>query len=281
MSIDFTQRVQKYKNVTEHQQAIKAGADLVQLKYDGWWARAVIKNRSAKIYSRQGQLKDTILVGLPNCVLIGEFLKGTQRVVSGTEGEHSSLIVFDILELESDSDVHEKKYGHRVKIVQDILKGTDTWVKPCVTYSSVDFCERLWKDHVENGDCEGLVYKKSSDKYVGSTVWRRKREFTMDYVVMGVEEGLGKHSGRLGAIICGLVEGGVLVEKVRVGGGFNDREREHIWDFPDKYIGRVLEVKGWQVFDSGAMRHPNAVRGGDGKLKWRADKTKNDCVWPQ
>ena len=179
--IDFSKRVQKYKNVTSHKQAEKAGAEIVQLKYDGWWARAVIKSRSAKIYSRQGELKDTMQVGLPDCVLIGEYLKGTQRVVSGTEGEHSSLIVFDILEVRGE-EVHSVPYGFRVDRIHRMLSDPNMWVLPCKTYPICE-ADRLWDSEVENGNCEGLVYKKRSDPYVGSTVWRRKKEFTMDYVV--------------------------------------------------------------------------------------------------
>lgn len=277
--VDFSKRVQKYKNVTSHKQAEKAGAEIVQLKYDGWWARAVIKNRSAKIYSRQGELKDTMQVGLPDCVLIGEYLKGTQRVVSGTEGEHSSLIVFDILEV-GGVEVHSEPYNLRAHRIRQLLSATDTWVHQCKSYP-ISEADRLWQSEVENGNCEGLVYKKWSDLYVGSTVWRRKKEFTMDYVVMGFEEGKGKHSGRLGALICGLMVDGYLTEKVRVGGGFNDAEREDIWTNAKKYVGRVLEVKGWQIFESGAMRHPNAVRDKEGNLKWRTDKKMKDCTWPK
>lgn len=280
MATDFTQRVQKYKNVSGHEQAAKGGADIVQLKYDGWWARAVVDAGVAAVFSRQGQLKHTQPVNLPNCVLIGEFLKGTQRVVSGTEGQHSSLIVFDILELRG-RPVHFRKYEDRTVLFRKLhMDYLTEWTEPCSSFP-FDQCDELWNRHVEQGNCEGLVYKRSLDPYVGSTVWRRKKEFTMDYVVMGFEEGEGKHAGRLGALICGLVEDGTLIEKVRVGGGFNDEEREDIWVNAKNYVGRVLEVKGWQIFDSGAMRHPNAVRGHDGKLRWRTDKKRKDCVWPQ
>lgn len=274
--VDFSVRVQKYKNVDSHKEAIRGGADCVQVKYDGWWARVVVKDRVAEVYSRQGQLKHTQATSLPNCVLIGEFLKGTNRVVSGSEGEANTVIVFDILEWEGDR-MDNQMYGRRTEAISKIDKYA-SWIKSCVNYH-IEFAERLWKTHVDNGNAEGLVYKSMHDYYVGSTVWRKKKEFTMDYVVMRFNEGAGKHKGRLGGIVCGLFEEGILVEKVTVGGGFNDLEREHIWENPAHYYLQVLEVKGWQLFDSGSMRHPNAVRGEDGKLKWREDKSPSDCTW--
>lgn len=278
--IDFSSRLQKYVNVESHQEAMDAGATYVQLKYDGWWARLVVENGVGKVYSRQNQLKHTQETNLPDCVLIGEFLKGTQRVVSGTEGDQHSLIVFDILNWEG-LRVDNQSYKSRMDFLG--LKFGDNekygWVKQCCTYP-IEQADLLWEQEVENGNCEGLVYKYSKSHYIGSKVWRRKREFTMDYVVMKMYEGNGKHGGRLGGLICGLYENGKLVEKVRVGGGFNDEERDLIWQSPAFYYDRVLEVKGWQVFDSGALRHPNAVRGKEGKLKWRDDKRPVDCKWP-
>jgi ATP-dependent DNA ligase len=142
--------------------------------------------------------------------------------------------------------------------------------------------DSLWRQHVENGTCEGLVYKRIGDTYIDSTVWRRKKEVTMDYIMMGVYEGAGKHKGRLGGINGGLWVNGKAEIRCKVGGGFNDAEREDIWNNPQKYMGRVLEVKGWQLFESGAVRHPNAVRDErTGQLRWRDDKEQKDCYWAE
>jgi ATP-dependent DNA ligase len=277
MEIDFTKRVQKYVNVDSHLDAVEAGATIVQLKYDGWWARVVVKSKIAFIYSRQNELKGKRRVNLPDCVLIGEFLKGTQRVVAGTEGKHSTLMAFDILELEG-KETDSLPYYQRLNNLTNLLERNECWVELCETFP-IEQSAFLWDKFVEKGNVEGLVYKKKTMPYVGSTVWRRKKQFTMDYVVMGFYEGKGKHSGRLGGLVCGLFVNGVLTEKTKVGGGFNDKERKGIWDNQAHYLGKVLEVTGWQIFESGAMRHPNAVRWGDGELAWRSDKNPSECTW--
>jgi DNA ligase-1 len=91
---------------------------------------------------------------------------------------------------------------------------------------------------------------------------------------MGLEPGKGKHKGRMGAIVCGLYVRRKLVRKISVGGGFTDELREEIWKRCEDYIGRVIEVRGWQVFDSGSLRHPQFVR-------FRDDKKASDCKWEE
>lgn len=275
--INFASRVQNYDNVIEHGDAAKKGADIVEVKYDGWWGRLHVENQIGRVYSRQGQLKHEAKIDIPDCVLIGEFLKGTQRVVQGGEGAANDLKVFDCLEWDGGLVAHLPLL-RRKRTVNALARYTDSWVSPVDSFDIAE-ADVLWQKHVIEGNAEGLCYKRMSDSYVGSTIWRKKKEVTMDYVVMGVVEGAGKHKGRLGAVVAGLYVNGSLIEKVRVGGGFNDVERQEIFDNPAKYTGRVLEVRGWQLFDSGAVRHPNAVRGPDGKLLWREDKLPTDCTW--
>ncbi len=275
--IDFEERVQAYKNVESHEEAILAGADIVELKFDGWWGRLVAQGGQAKVYSRQGQLKHEASLDIPDCTLIGEFLKGTQRVVSGGEGAAGNLVVFDVLEMEGRCAAH-LPWTARNRMVKG-LEQYGQWIQPVKSFG-IRASGSLWNAYVEGGNAEGLVYKRSSDRYVGSTVWRMKKEFSMDYILISPYEGKGKHVGKLGGVNGGLWVDGKVVQRCKVGGGFNDAEREEIWNNFEKYAGRVLEVTGWQIFESGAMRHPNAARDPlTGLLKWRDDKEPQDCYW--
>lgn len=83
----------------------------------------------------------------------------------------------------------------------------------------------------------------------------------------------------MGKVEGSLYVNGVLKKITLIGGGFTDKERKDIWENFDKYRGRVLEVDGYQLFSSGALRHPNAVRECK-QLKWRDDKPTEECVWP-
>ena len=283
-SIDFTSRIQSYVNFsTVKEAAASPRFDITQIKYDGWWARLVITGGIAQIYSRQGQLKETRPVpGIADMVLIGEFLKGTNRACAGDSGK---VMVFDALYLphphhDRMEQVFDYNYAARERLVRNLKSegSLPDWAVPVESYHP-NKSATLWDEHVMNGGGEGLVYRSSRDSYHPATIGRVKRVVTMDYVVMGFTEGAGKRKGMAGNLTCGLYVNGVLTPKVSVGGGFNNAEMIDQFQNFDKYKGRVLEVMGWQLFESGALRHPNACRNEDGSIRWRDDKRPEDCVW--
>lgn len=283
-ALDFTSRIQSYVNFsTVAEAAASRRFDITQIKYDGWWARLVVTGGIAQIYSRQGQLKETRPVpGIADMVLIGEFLKGTNRACAGDSGK---VMVFDALFLPGTgtgiTQVFDYSYSARERFIRNLKSEgrLPDWVVPVESFSPTKSVA-LWEEHVMNGGGEGLVYRSSREVYHPATIGRVKRVFTMDYVVMGFTESTtGKRKGMAGNLICGLYVNGVLTEKVKVGGGFNNPEMIDQFQNFGKYKGRVLEVKGWQLFESGAMRHPNACRNDDGSIRWRDDKRPEDCVW--
>jgi ATP-dependent DNA ligase len=266
----WAKRIQKYANYDTTEAAAYAGLfDIVQAKLDGWWACAVIKKGKASIYSRQGVIKATLdAAGVPPCILIGEYIVGTQRSV-GSESA-GTLSVFDAIQIDG-GELWEHTYGFRMSRFHERVDGAAAWLRP-VASMAIGRHKAAWSALVERGGAEGLVFRNTRHTYLGGVIGRVKKTFTMDYVVMGVERGQGRHAKRAGAVICGLYEGRKLVEKVRVGGGWTDEQRDELFADPKAFIGRVLEVKGWQVFESGALRHPTAVR-------WRDDKKAKDCTF--
>lgn len=281
--MDLTSRIQKYVNYPTHTEAAACGKfDLIQIKYDGWWARIVIASGVAKIYSRQGALKEERPVpGIEDMVLLGEFMKGTNRSLGADSHESGMVRLFDALTLPSrrqtgtpNENVMMRAYDVRHSIVTTLLDQgrLPGWCKMVESFDT-EQTEELWQSHVITGEGEGLVFRNSNHNYPDAVIGRVKNEFTNEYVATRVVEGAGKRKGKVGAIIGSLYVNGELVEKLRVGGGFSDAEGEDIFNNFDKYRGRVMEVKGWQLFESGALRHPNLV-------KWRDDKRPEECVWP-
>ena len=265
----YAKRTQKYVNFdTAAEAASTEKFDLIQPKHDGWWACVHIKNEVARVFSRQAVLKATVEVPkATDCILLGEYLVGTQRAKQSKD--ESRLVVFDVLEVEG-CPVYGETYEKRMSNYGRCVTFVD-WMQR-VESVPVRLHRQAWSRLVEKEGAEGLVFRHSLDPYDRGVIGRVKQTFTMDYVVMGLQPGEGKHKGRMGAVICGLYEGKELVEKVRVGGGWSDQERDSIWKRPQAYVGRVLEVRGYQVFDSGSMRHPNAVR-------FRDDKDARECVY--
>ena len=89
-------------------------------------------------------------------------------------------------------------------------------------------------------DKEGLMAIKDCE-------WRNKRHngilkvkkfLTADCEIIGYEEGDGKYKGVLGSFIIDYKG-----NKVNVGSGYSDKQRQEYWANRDKYIGRILEVK--------------------------------------
>ena len=109
---------------------------------------------------------------------------------------------------------------------------------------------------------EGAMVKNIHMPYVNtrSHAWMKIKEIeTYDVLCVGFFEGFGRLTGTLGGIIVDL--DGV---KVRVGGGFSDADRDHIWGNRDTYRGRVCEIAGQERTKDGSLRHPRFIT-------WRDD----------
>jgi ATP-dependent DNA ligase len=106
---------------------------------------------------------------------------------------------------------------------------------------------------------KGLYLNKRSDNWM-----KMKEVITHDLQCVGYFEGMGRLSGTLGGIIVEL--DGV---RVRVGGGFSDSDRDHIWRCRDQYRGCVCEVASQEVTPDGSLRHPRFIT-------WRPDLEDTD-----
>lgn len=96
-----------------------------------------------------------------------------------------------------------------------------------------------------------------------------KKMNTLDLQIIGFEEGSGRLTGTLGAILVRYKEGNV----VKVGSGFTDWLREEIWKNQGKYLDTICEVKYFETSvnqDGGeSLRFPIFV-------DIRTDKTEAD-----
>ena len=283
----LTGRVQKYANLgVDHEgsadtahltgidQAIELGFDVVEVKHDGWWARVVVKDEMAQIWSRSGQLKvEKAAPGVPDCTFIGEYLFGTSR--GSSDPNMGKVVVFDVIEF-ARIDASLQPWNRRKALIAEIiLLAKCDWLLPVTTQPIAD-AKQMWQFYVIQGGCEGLVFKNSRHPYL-TKLGRLKRCWSMDYVVMGVIEGKNALVGKMGALEIGLWDASKerLVKVGQVGGGFTLSERESAFRDPGSVKGRVLEIKGWC---SKALRHPNPMRDEAGGLRWRDDKTPQDCL---
>ena len=123
---------------------------------------------------------------------------------------------------------------------------------------------------IRDGD-EGIVIKDPRSLHAAgaSRAWMRlKRSLTLDLRVIGHAERMRKIEGVKGGVPDGVL-GSITVDNggkpVKVGIGFDERERAVLWHHPDRLIGRIAEISAMEITDNGSLRQPRFLR-------WRDDK---------
>ena len=245
--------------------------DIFQLKYDGWWTFVKIENGKGIFITSGGDVRHTFsCTGVSDCEFIGEWIYGTNW--AETSGLKGALFAHQLISYRGEI-YEDQPYSYSQNmlgwVINSLSSNGYTNFHIAKTYT-IDQWEEVWSKFILEIGYEGLVFKKSDASFSWSKLGRMKQKCTMDYVVMGFEEGNKRLSGTLGAIVGGLFVNGVLTKICTVGGGFKDFERDEIWENKDKYIGKVFEARGKIKFSSGALRHPAFT-------VWRPDKLPGMC----
>ena len=76
----------------------------------------------------------------------------------------------------------------------------------------------------------------------------------VDLKIDNLLEGTGKHEGKLGSVVVRF--NGV---NVQVGSGFSDDLREKIWNDPEEFLERTIEVRYQEETPDGSLRFPTFV----------------------
>lgn len=203
------------------------GKVLITKKIDGVQA---IKNSNGIITSR----KNKTLYNIPdfNGTKAEIFLGSFKESISRTKTK-----VGDLIDTES-VYVLEPKIDSRL-VITTIENPTHTQINEIFEFVR------------KSGD-EGLVI------YTKNETYKLKADITIDATIIGIIEGRGKHTNKMGALTVKYNE-----SIFNVGTGFTDIERTEFNDIG--LLGETIEVKGMEVLPSGRLRHPRFVR-------MRADK---------
>ena len=116
------------------------------------------------------------------------------------------------------------------------------------------------------GGYEGIMIKDPNAQYEckRSVAWLKLKPFIeVSLGVTHVEEGTGKHEGRLGALVCSGQDDSKQIT-VNVGSGFSDDLRTSIWNDHDNVIGQIVEVRADAVTQNQdgtySLRFPRFLR---------------------
>ena len=254
----------------------------VEPKLDGIRCFAIVENGVAKLFARSGKLisnfDNTIGSDLgklgDGCYdgeLMGEDFVALMRQAYRKDNvnvENAYLSLFDYLSLE------EWKSGDVATSTKDRyteLKRRVSALSPWPTFREkayIDVVERhevpanledimaLHHTFVQDG-YEGAMVKTIDAPYrFGRSydVMKVKEFHDVDLPIIGLEEGTGRHKGRLGAVKINY--NGVIV---KVGSGFSDLERKQIWDNQISFLARIIEVRYQEVTPDGSLRFPTFV----------------------
>lgn len=266
--------------------------NLCQVKADGMHSVVLKEDGRALVYTSDvprtnSQLNPTFEAlekFLPdNTIIVGELGFGSQaETIWASEHGYHRYIVFDVLvwagQFMRDFTALQRYLFLRKKFEElkpEKLFLIETEVLPADPRS----CELAWAmfERVVASGGEGLMIKDSDLKFrAGRTngMCKVKKTVSREYVCMGFSKTDAstyiKQGFTVGAILGGLYVNGTLKEVVSVG-AFDFSWRRKFSDNPEEYIGKVVELGGYEIFKSGALRHPFFV-------KFRDDKTHEDCV---
>jgi DNA ligase-1 len=250
------------------------GKKLIEPKLDGVRVITVIniENRTVSQYTRNGKelvnfghitesLEKHIELFDRSLILDGEMVSSSFQALmkqvhrkDDVRAQDARLMLFDILPL-SEFQTGKSVMGQRrrtnllrsmkpqfdivgsIDIIDQIEVDLDTYV------GELEFKE-FNKTAVEQG-YEGIMIKDVDAKYEckRSYHWLKQKPFIeVSLEVTDVEEGTGRNSGRLGAIVCSGSDLGKQIT-VNVGSGFSDDQRSDFWHSRDSLPGQIVEIR--------------------------------------
>lgn len=237
------------------------GDKFVTEKHDGCRCFTQIRNGKIIMKSRQNKIFEGLIdiensikkLGLNNICIDGELLaidsnyenvyKDTMKIVSTKEKEKHGVkyMIFDILPIdEFDNKKGVFKYSERRKILDNIKQNKFISITP-VLYHGTDndkVLEVLSICRANGAEGAMINLDKPYEFKRSKTLLKLKVMNTCDLKIIGFEEGYGKYKGVLGNLICDYKG-----YQLGVGSGFDDKQREQIWNNQEKYLNRIAEIQ--------------------------------------
>ena len=270
------------QDVENHKKKL-IGKKILEIKLDGVRAISILyPSGKVDIFSRNGKelhnfdhLKDILKESIKDkkikapTVLDGEIIsdnfqnlmKQIHRKIT-VQNSDASLYLFDILPFEDfEKGFYKVSYSRRS---EELIEWYNSFIvdkkkiqiidKKSVDLDNVggkELFKQFNKDSIVKG-YEGIMIKDPDSFYEckRSTTWLKSKPFIeISLKVTDFEEGTGRNTGRLGAIIAEGEDEGKFF-KINVGSGFTDEQRLQYWGGKKDLIGQIVEVRADSISKS-------------------------------
>lgn len=237
-----------------------------QTDLSGWWISEKLDGVRAywdgsKFLSRQGNefmAPDWFVDGLPATPLDGELWmdrKAFQKTISIVRRQDRSEHWKGIRYVVFDSPAQTTPFEDRIASLKAQFEKQHAFAQ-LLEHSICESTSHLKEElaRVEALGGEGLMVRQPGSKYeIGrsSTLLKIKTFHDAEATVIAIQDGKGKHKGRMGALVVELPDG----TQFSVGTGFSDKERES----PPE-VGALVTFRYQELTDGGVPRFPSYVR---------------------
>ena len=251
------------------------GEKLLDYKLDGVRVLAIYDadTDAVTMYSRNGkqfhnfthiekEIVDTLASKFTeSMVLDGEMVSSSFQALmkqvhrkDNVEATDAKFALFDVLTLKEFKQ-GKSKLGcwDRHQQLQDLLADAKTDSNIFVVDKvecdfNTDEGQKTFKEYnataIEKG-FEGIMIKDRNAPYEckrSHYMLKAKPFIEVSLEVVATEEGTGRNTGKLGALICEGTDDGKFI-KVNVGSGLTDDNRDEFWTGKEKLVGQIVEVR--------------------------------------
>lgn len=251
------------KKYEDHEKKVK-GDFVLTKKLDGTRIIVIKQNGKVKSYTRKGkeyiglqQIESDIMKIPYDVVLDGELLADTEGDTnevfaetlkkSRNKDENKTGLIFHVFDMltpeEFKSGESEDNCVYRKQALSTLFEQHDfeyvQEVKPLYIGSDIEQIS-VWSNWADDNGYEGIMINLDKPYVCKRTdsLLKVKGMQSCDLRVVGFEEGEGRNSGKLGAIICEYKG-----NTVKVGSGWSDSLREEVWNNQDDWINTIIEVQ--------------------------------------
>lgn len=180
--------------------------------------------------------------------------KLTSKIVSSKNDYKTGVCLnaFDYLTLEEwKSQECKTPYSERRRMLETFRGRSEYVIITDVIYSGSDISMiEKYHDEAKSKNQEGIMINLNDSMYEfkrTKVLLKCKTFLDCDAYIDDVIEGTGKNTGRVGAFACHFEDESGETIYFEVGSGFTDEDRINFWEDKEKLIGRVCEVKYFEM----------------------------------